>query len=228
MKTSQRNKRVVILSSSEEDSDSSRVDSSSDSDSTGSDSSSESEKEEVKAYKTCKGLTQKGTKCTKRCNNNNSYCHLHNPQTSKKKDPKKEKKNRCSFYDTELSTKCNSYALNGEIYCTFHYTLNIEMEKDRKYREMLESLAKLNMSYERDKFINPVLNARFKFLPDKDKDVVRSAIIYFKLDKNNLTIESVNKQYKTYSLIHHPDKGGSVEEFKKMLNYKTRLVSFLS
>lgn len=227
METSRNNKkksiRIVILSSSE-DSDSSKIDSSSSED-------SDNDEKEVKVYKTCKGLTQKGTKCTKRCNDN-SYCHLHDTQSSKKKDPKpskeKEKKNRCSFVDTELSTKCNDYALKGEIYCTFHYTLNIEMENARKYKEMLESLAKLNMLYEKDKFINPILNAKFKFLPDKEKDVVRSAIIYFKLVRNNLTIESVNKQYKTYSLKHHPDKGGSIEEFKKMLNCKTRLVSFLS
>lgn len=227
MEESRNNKKkpikIVILSSSE-DSDSTQIDSSSSED-------SDNDEKEVKTYKTCKGLTQKGTKCTKKCGNN-SYCHLHNPQTSKNKDPKhskkKEKKNKCSFYDELLSVGCGHYALKGEIYCTFHYTLNIQIENARKYKEMLESLSKLNKVYERDKFINPILNAKFKFLPDKDKDVVRSAIIYFKLDRNNLTIESVNKQYKVYSLKHHPDKGGSVEEFKKMLNYKTKLVSFLS
>lgn len=227
MEESRNNKKkpikIVILSSSE-DSDSTQIDSSSSED-------SDNDEKEVKTYKTCKGLTKKGTKCTKRCGDN-SYCHLHDPQLSKKKDPKcskkKEIRGKCSFYNESLSVGCNDYALKGEIYCTFHYTLNIQIENSRKYREMLESLSKLNMLYEKDKFINPILNAKFKFLPDKDKDVVRSAIIYFKLDRNNLTIESVNKQYKVYSLKHHPDKGGSVEEFKKMLNYKTKLVSFLS
>lgn len=78
---------------------------------------------------------------------NKSHRHLHDPQTNKEKDSKpiKEKKKKCSFYDNDSSTKCNSYALKEEIYCAFHYTLNIEIENAKKYTEMIEALSNLNM-----------------------------------------------------------------------------------
>jgi len=123
------------------------------------------------------------------------------------------------------SIKCYNRILfdNDAInYCYIHYMKDLE-----------EKINRLNISEakrrENDKspFTDPRLQFKYKYLKEDDKRIITAAVSHYKLSGPILTKENVLKIYKEDAKKHHPDKGGTEENFKKILNYKIKLCAFL-
>ena len=116
----------------------------------------------------------------------------------------------CSFYYKCFIIGCKNYKCRYEIYCEYH----CDMYKKK---------------YKTDTFNDKNIEYKYNYiLTQKEREDVLLAISFYKLEKNNLVLGDINKKYRKLAIENHPDKGGDVEIFKKILCYKEVLEKLLS
>ena len=77
-------------------------------------------------------------------------------------------------------------------------------------------------------FNNTLLDNKLIWMDQTKKQKLADAIKNYDIDPKTINLNDVKKIYRKRSMIHHPDKGGDVEKFKKNLSDKELIEEFLT